>query len=139
MLADANVELQGKNVVIIGRSLIVGKPLAMLMTNYNATVTLCHSRTKNLKEVCQEADILVAAIGKAKFVDSSFINPNGEQIIIDVGINHDENGKLCGDVNFDDVQEKCSMITPVPGGVGKMTILSLGQNLLQATRKLHNL
>jgi len=108
----------------------------MLMTNYNATVTLCHSKTKNLKEVCQRADILVAAIGRPRFVNASFINPNQQQIIIDVGINHDENGKVCGDVDFDDVVEKCSIITPVPGGVGKMTILSLGQNLLQATKQI---
>ncbi len=139
MLQDAKVDLSGKNVVIIGRSLIVGKPLSMLMTNHNATVTLCHSKTKNLKEVCQEADILVAAIGRAKYVDASFINPNKKQIIIDVGINHDENGKLCGDVDFDAVVEKCNMITPVPGGVGKMTILSLGQNLLQAAKQLGNI
>jgi len=139
MLEDADVDLNGKNVVIIGRSLIVGKPLSMLMTNYNATVTLCHSRTKDLKEVCKKADILVAAIGKAKFVDSSFINPNKKQIIIDVGINHDEAGKLCGDVDFDSVVDHCSMISPVPGGVGKMTILSLGQNLLQATKQQANI
>ncbi len=139
MLKDADVDLNGKDVVIIGRSLIVGKPLSMLMTNYNATVTLCHSRTKNLKEVCQKADILVAAIGKAKFVDAGFVNPNKKQIIIDVGINHDEDGKLCGDVDFDSVVESCSMITPVPGGVGKMTILSLGQNLLQAAKIQSNI
>ncbi len=139
MLEDADVDLSGKNVVIIGRSLIVGKPLSMLMTNYNATVTLCHSRTKDLKEVCKKADILVAAIGKAKFVDSSFINTNKKQIIIDVGINHDETGKLCGDVDFDSVVDHCSMISPVPGGVGKMTILSLGQNLLQATKQQANI
>jgi len=139
MLEEAKVDLNGKNVAIIGRSLIVGKPLSMLMTNYNATVTLCHSRTRNLKEVCQRADILVAAIGRAKYVNASFINPDHKQIIIDVGINHDEDGKLCGDVDFEDVVEKCSMITPVPGGVGKMTILSLGQNLLQATKVLNNI
>ena len=139
MLKDADVVLSGKHVVIIGRSLIVGKPLSMLMTNYNATVTLCHSRTKDLKEVCRRADILVAAIGKAKFVDAGFINPNKKQIIIDVGINHDEDGKLCGDVDFDSVVDSCSMITPVPGGVGRMTILSLGQNLLQATKQQSNI
>ena len=139
MLKDADVDLSGKHVVIIGRSLIVGKPLSMLMTNYNATVTLCHSRTKDLKEVCRRADILVAAIGKAKFVDAGFINPNKKQIIIDVGINHDEDGKLCGDVDFDSVVDSCSMITPVPGGVGRMTILSLGQNLLQATKQQSNI
>lgn len=136
ILKDANIELLGKNVVIIGRSLIVGKPLSMLMTNCDATVTLCHSKTKNLKDICQRADILVAAIGRPRYVDASFINPNQQQIIIDVGINHDENGILCGDVDFDDVVEKCSIITPVPGGVGVMTIVSLGQNLLQATKQL---
>lgn len=139
MLQDADVDLKGKKVAIIGRSLIVGKPLSMLMTNYNATVTLCHSRTENLKEVCKSADIIVAAIGKAKYVDSSYLNKNKKQIIVDVGINHDENGNLCGDVDFDSVVDHCSMITPVPGGVGRMTILSLGQNLLQAAKQQNHL
>ena len=134
MLQEHNVTLEGKKVAIIGRSLIVGKPLTLLMTNYNATVTLCHSRTENLKEVCQNAEIIVAAIGKARFLDNSFLNKDKNQILIDVGINHDESGKLCGDIDQASVEDHCALLTPVPGGVGKMTILSLGENLIQATK-----
>ena len=134
MLKSANVEIEGKKAVVIGRSLIVGKPMTLLLTNYNATVTLCHSRTNNLKEICQEADIIVAAIGKAKFLDKSFLSPNKDQVLVDVGINHDKEGKLCGDIDQVSVEDHCRILTPVPGGVGKMTILSLGENLLKATR-----
>jgi len=136
MLQHHDIDVSGKNVVIIGRSLIVGKPLSMLMTNLNATVTLCHSRTRNLEEITKRADIIVAAIGKPRFITKDFLNPVRKSIIIDVGINHDPDGNLCGDVHFDDVQELCSHITPVPGGVGRMTILSLGQNLLKAAKNI---
>ena len=123
----------GKNVVVIGRSEIVGRPLALLMINHNATVTVCHSKTKNLKDFTQKADILISAIGRANFLDRSYLSPAKNQVIVDVGINHDEQGNLCGDVNYNDVFDFCRAITPVPGGVGPMTILSLTQNLLQAT------
>jgi methylenetetrahydrofolate dehydrogenase (NADP+)/methenyltetrahydrofolate cyclohydrolase len=135
MLKYADIDLNGKNVVVIGRSMIVGKPLSLLMTNANATVTLCHSRTKDLKRETQNADIIIAAIGRAKFIDSSFLSPKKDQVLIDVGINHDEEGKLCGDINEEDVSENCAVLTPVPGGVGKMTIVSLGQNLVAAAKR----
>ncbi len=129
LLEHYNIPMEGKNVVIIGRSNIVGKPLQALFTENNATVTLAHSRTKDLKEVCKRADILVAAIGKAKFVTEDYVKDGA--IVIDVGINRDEvTGKLCGDVDFDNVCEKTSYITKVPGGVGPMTIAVLMENLL---------
>jgi len=133
LLKDYGITLSGKNVVILGRSLIVGKPLALLMLNENATVTICHSRTKDLANVCKRADILVAAIGKAKFVTAEFVHP--QQIIVDVGINYDETNKLCGDVDYQAVSPLVEAITPVPGGVGPMTIFTLAQNLLQAAKK----
>ncbi|MCF8057985.1 MAG: bifunctional 5,10-methylenetetrahydrofolate dehydrogenase/5,10-methenyltetrahydrofolate cyclohydrolase [Bacteriovoracaceae bacterium] len=132
MLKHAGVSLEGKSVAVIGRSLIVGKPLSLLMTNYNATVTMCHSKTSNLKQVTKSSDIIVAAIGRAKFINSEFLRSEGDQILIDVGINHDSDGILCGDIDQNDVENKCALITPVPGGVGKMTIVSLGQNLITA-------
>jgi methylenetetrahydrofolate dehydrogenase (NADP+) / methenyltetrahydrofolate cyclohydrolase len=133
LLKFYNIELVGKNVVIIGRSLIVGKPLAMLMTNYNATVTLCHSRTSNLMEHTQNADIIVTAIGQNSFLKACHIKEG--QTIIDVGINRNSEGKLCGDVDFDAVEPIVSAITPVPGGVGPLTVLSLAQNLIETTEK----
>lgn len=133
MFESENIDLNGKNAVVIGRSNIVGKPMAMLLTNANATVTLCHSRTADLKQKCLEADIVVAAIGKAKFIKADMIKEGA--VVIDVGMNRDENGKLCGDVDFEKVKEKCSFITPVPGGVGPMTITMLMYNTyLSATR-----
>ena len=135
MLDHANVDLSGKNVVVIGRSLIVGKPMALLLTNKNATVTICHSRTKNIKEITSKADVIIVAIGKERYLNRSFLNSNKNQILIDVGINHDTNGKICGDIDYEDVVNECHLITPVPGGVGKMTILSLGQNLIAATKR----
>jgi methylenetetrahydrofolate dehydrogenase (NADP+) / methenyltetrahydrofolate cyclohydrolase len=132
LLRHYKIEIEGKNVVIIGRSMIVGKPMAMLLTNYNATVTICHSRTKNLNELAANADIIIAAIGKAKMVNTSYISPNRNQVVVDVGMNQDEDGKLCGDVDFNKVSEITSAITPVPGGVGPMTILSLAENLIRA-------
>lgn len=126
MFESEDISLSGKSAVVIGRSNIVGKPMAMLLTNADATVTLCHSKTKNLKEICASADIIVAAAGKAKFVTADMIKDGA--VVIDVGMDRDESGKLCGDVDFENVKEKCSYITPVPGGVGPMTITMLMYN-----------
>ncbi len=128
LLKFYKIEISGKRVVILGRSHIVGKPLFHLMTNEDATVTLCHSKTKNLKTICKSADILISAIGKHKLINSEFIHK--EMTVIDVGISLDEHGKISGDVDFDDVKEKVATITPVPGGVGPMTVFSLVENLL---------
>ena len=130
LLAYYQIPLEGKNVVIIGRSDLVGKPLEGLMTNRNATVTLCHSKTKNLQAITKTADILVVAVGKPHLITKEYIKDG--TIIIDVGINRLEDGTLCGDVLFEDVKEKASAITPVPGGVGPMTIAELAQNTYQA-------
>ncbi|WP_300258686.1 bifunctional methylenetetrahydrofolate dehydrogenase/methenyltetrahydrofolate cyclohydrolase [Clostridium sp.] len=126
LLKAYNIEIEGKEVVIIGRSNIVGKPLFQMFLNENATVTVCHSRTKNLKEVCKRADILVVAIGRANFIDSSYVREGA--VVIDVGTS-EVNGKITGDVNFDDVYEKVSLITPVPGGVGSLTTTLLLKNV----------
>lgn len=128
LLDYINYDLTGKNVVIVGRSNIVGKPLSLLCLQRNATVTIAHSKSENLKEICKKADVLITAIGKAKFFNSEYIKENA--IVIDVGINRDENNKLCGDVDFEDVYKKVSAITPVPGGVGPMTIASLLSNTM---------
>lgn len=135
MLKKYNIEMSGKHVVIIGRSNIVGKPLAALFLLENATVTICHSKTTNLKEVCKQADILVAAIGRAKMINHEYIKQGA--VVIDVGMDRDENNKLCGDVDFEDVKDIVSYITPVPGGVGPMTITILLKNLINVT-KLQN-
>ncbi len=132
LLKRSGIEVEGKECVVIGRSNIVGKPMALLLLHENGTVTVCHSRTRNLKEVTKRADILVAAIGKPKFIDSSFIKEGA--VVIDVGIHRDENNKLCGDVDFDDVTDKVSAITPVPGGVGPMTIAMLMNNCVESVR-----
>lgn len=124
------ISLEGRNAVVIGRSNLVGKPMAQLLLDRNCTVTLCHSRTKNLKEVTSSADIVVVAIGKAKFLKADMVKDGA--VVIDVGMDRDENGKLCGDVDYADVAEKCSYITPVPGGVGPMTVTMLIANTLQA-------
>lgn len=126
LLEEYGVDPRGKNAVVLGRSNIVGKPMAMLLLNADATVTVCHSKTKNLKEVCAGADILVVAIGRAKFVTADMVKEGA--VVIDVGMDRDENGKLCGDVDFESVKDKVSMITPVPGGVGPMTITMLLYN-----------
>jgi len=131
-----NIDVCGKECVVVGRSNIVGKPQAMLLLHENGTVTICHSRTKNLKEVCRRADILVAAVGKAKFITADMVKEGA--IVIDVGMNRDENGKLCGDVAYDEVSEVASAITPVPGGVGPMTIAMLMKNTLKAAIIQHN-
>lgn len=130
LLQQAGVELTGKRAVVIGRSNIVGKPMALLLLQQNATVTVCHSRTQNLQQTVQQADVVVAAIGKPKFITKNYIKPGA--VVIDVGMNRDENGKLCGDVDFESVAPVCSAITPVPGGVGPMTIAMLMQNTLTA-------
>ncbi len=136
MLEYEHIEIRGKNAVVVGRSNIVGKPMAMLLMNADATVTVCHSKTKNLKEQCLKADILVSAIGKPKFITSDMIKEGAT--VIDVGMNRDENGKLCGDVDFERVKEKCSYITPVPGGVGPMTITMLMYNTYLAALRSKN-
>ena len=133
LLERSSVEITGKNCVVIGRSNIVGKPMAMLLLHANGTVTVCHSRTKNLAEVCREADILVVAIGKADFVGGDMVKPGA--VVIDVGMNRRSDGKLTGDVNFTEVEPIASAITPVPGGVGPMTITMLMQNTLTAAKE----
>lgn len=130
LLKYYNIELSGKNVTIIGRSDLVGKPLASLMVNNDATVTLCHSKTKNLKLFTENADILVVAVGKAKLIKKEYIKDGA--VIVDVGINRLEDGSLCGDVDFEDVKDKASYITPVPGGVGQMTVAELANNTYKA-------
>lgn len=130
LLKRSNISIEGKECVIIGRSNIVGKPMALLMLRENATVTICHSRTKNLAEVCKRADILIVAIGKPRFVTKEYVKDGA--VVIDVGIHRNENNKLCGDVDYDDVVDKVSAITPVPGGVGPMTIAMLMNNCVEA-------
>ncbi len=137
MLSYYDIDVTGKNCVVIGRSNIVGKPMAMLLLHKNGTVTITHSRTVDLKNVTNKADILVAAIGKAKFVGADMVKDGA--VVIDVGMNRDENSKLCGDVDFEAVAPKCSYITPVPGGVGPMTIAVLMKNTLKACKLQNNL
>ena len=132
MLEEYNIPIEGKRAVIIGRSNIVGKPLIQCLLNKNATVTICHSRTKNIDEITKEADILIAALGKPKFVKENMVKENA--VVIDVGINRNEEGKLVGDVDFENVSKKASYITPVPGGVGPMTIAMLMNNVVKATK-----
>lgn len=137
LLAYYNIDITGKECVVLGRSNIVGKPMSMLLLHKNGTVTVCHSRTKNLEEVCKRADILVAAVGIPKFVKANMVKEGA--VVIDVGINRDENGKLCGDVDFADVEGLASYITPVPGGVGPMTIAMLMKNTLTAFKLQNNI
>ena len=137
MLDYYHIEISGKECVVLGRSNIVGKPMAMLLLHKNGTVTVCHSRTQNLKEVCQRADILVVAIGKPCFVTADMVKDGA--VVIDVGINRKADGKLCGDVDFAEVEKKASYITPVPGGVGPMTIATLMKNTLTAFKMQNNL
>ena len=136
MLAYENISPQGKRCVVIGRSNIVGKPMGMLLLHKNGTVTICHSKTEDLKSICLSADILIAAVGRAKFVTADMVKPGA--VVIDVGMNR-LNGKLCGDVDFENVSRIASAITPVPGGVGPMTIAMLMQNTLTAARKQNKL
>lgn len=130
MLSEYGIPIAGRNAVVVGRSVDVGRPMAALLLNADATVTICHSKTVDLPAIVQRADILVSAIGRARFVKAEMVKEGA--VVIDVGINHDENGKLCGDVDFDSVAEKASAITPVPGGVGPMTIATLMENTFKA-------
>lgn len=130
-----NIDLEGKKIVVVGRSLIVGKPLALLLMNYNATVTICHSKTKNLKEITKGADIIISAIGQEGLINCDHVRDDKTQIVIDVGINKNNDNKTVGDCDFQTLSNKVKAITPVPGGIGPMTILSLAQNLLQAAKK----
>ncbi len=132
MLEEYHIPIEGKRAVIIGRSNIVGKPLIQCLLNKNATVTVCHSKTKNIEEITKEADILIAALGRAKFVTEDMVKEGS--IVIDVGINRNEEGKLVGDVDFENVSKKASYITPVPGGVGPMTIAMLMHNVVKAAK-----
>ena len=137
LIHRSEIAVEGKHCVVIGRSNIVGKPMAMLLLQENGTVTICHSRTKNLAEICRQADVLVAAVGRAKFVTADMVKPGAT--VIDVGINRDENGKLCGDVDFAAVEPIAGAITPVPGGVGPMTIALLMKNTLTAAKQQNGL
>ncbi|MBE5849805.1 MAG: bifunctional methylenetetrahydrofolate dehydrogenase/methenyltetrahydrofolate cyclohydrolase FolD [Lachnospiraceae bacterium] len=134
LLKRSDITIEGKECVVIGRSNIVGKPMALLLIANNGTVTVCHSKTKDLKTVCKRADILVAAVGKPKMINSEYIKEGA--VVIDVGIHRMENGKLCGDVDFDDVKDIVSAITPVPGGVGPMTIAMLMVNCVKAAKRV---
>ena len=134
LLKRSNIDITGKHCVVIGRSNIVGKPMSMLLLRENGTVTVVHSKTQNMKEITKQADILVVAIGKPKFVDDTFVKEGA--VVIDVGINRDEDNKICGDVDYDKVFDKVSAITPVPGGVGPMTIAMLMNNCLEAATKI---
>lgn len=133
VLKSSDIPLTGKRVAIVGRSMVVGRPLSMLMLKENATVTICHTRTENLKETCKSAQILVAAAGRARMVDASYVGTDA--VVVDVGINVDENGKLCGDVDFDSLEGIASMATPVPGGVGVVTTAVLARHLVLAALK----
>lgn len=133
LLARSGISAAGKRAVVVGRSNIVGRPMALLLLNADATVTVCHSKTKDLAEECRRADILVAAIGKAKFITADMVKEGA--VVIDVGMDRDENGRLCGDVDFENVKEKASAITPVPGGVGPMTIAMLLKNTCDAAER----
>ncbi|MBE7047291.1 MAG: bifunctional methylenetetrahydrofolate dehydrogenase/methenyltetrahydrofolate cyclohydrolase FolD [Ruminococcaceae bacterium] len=133
LIKESEIDLEGKHCVIIGRSNIVGKPMSMLLLHKNATVTICHSKTKNLKEVCKEADVLVVAVGRPQMVDASYIKEGA--VVIDVGINRLSDGRLVGDVDFDSAEKVAGAITPVPGGVGPMTIATLMKNTLTAALK----
>ncbi len=137
MIASTGVSLEGKHAVVVGRSNIVGKPAAVLLLQRNATVTVCHSRTKDLADHCRRADVLIAAVGKAGFITGDMVKPGA--VVIDVGINRGADGKLCGDVDFAAASEKASFITPVPGGVGLMTRAMLMENTLRAAKLLHGL
>lgn len=133
LLHRSNISIEGRHCVVVGRSNIVGKPMSLLMLRENATVTICHSKTANLKEICREADILIVAIGKPQFITAEYIKEGA--VVIDVGIHRDANNKLCGDVKFDEVAPHTAAITPVPGGVGPMTIAMLMKNCVEAMKR----
>ena len=128
------IAIEGKKVTVIGRSTIVGRPIAQLLINRNATVTICHSKTPDIKSYTKESDIIIVAIGREKFLTADYLSPHKKAVIIDVGINVNDKGDICGDVDFENIQDKVSAITPVPGGVGPLTILSLAQNLIKAAQ-----
>lgn len=132
MLEHFSIDVSGKRVAVIGRSLVVGKPLSMLLLKKNATVTICHTKTKNLEETCKSAEILIAAAGKAKMVTAAFVSPG--QVVVDVGINVDQNGNLCGDVDYESVEKTAGYITPVPGGVGTVTTSVLAKHVIKAAK-----
>ena len=134
MLGEYNIEIKGKRAVVIGRSNIVGKPMSQCLLNKDATVTICHSKTENIKDIIKEADIVVASLGKAKFVTADMVKEGA--VVIDVGINRCEDGKLVGDVDFDNIEDKASYITPVPGGVGPMTVAMLMYNVVKVAKNL---
>lgn len=136
LIAESGIDLEGKNCVVVGRSNIVGKPMSMLLLHKNATVTICHSKTRNLKEVCKTADVLVVAVGRAEMVTDEYVKEGA--IVIDVGMNRNKEGKLVGDVDFASVAPHTAAITPVPGGVGPMTIVTLMKNTLTAAKRLNN-
>ncbi|MBR1417974.1 MAG: bifunctional 5,10-methylene-tetrahydrofolate dehydrogenase/5,10-methylene-tetrahydrofolate cyclohydrolase, partial [Synergistaceae bacterium] len=135
-----NIDLTGKNIAVLGRSLVIGRPVSILLQNKNATVTMCHSKTKNLAEICRQSDIIIAAMGRANFVDKNFLNKDLSQVIIDVGININDEGKLCGDVNFAEIESSVKAITPVPGGVGAVTTSVLAEHVIKSAEKyLYNI
>ena len=137
LIAESGIDLEGKNCVVVGRSNIVGKPMAMLLLHKNATVTICHSKTRNLKEICKTADVLVAAVGRAQMITDEYVKEGA--VVIDVGMNRLENKKLVGDVDFESVAPLTSAITPVPGGVGPMTIVTLMKNTVTAAKRAYNI
>ena len=134
MIRYYGIPVSGKRVVVLGRSLVIGKPVSMLMLEQNATVTICHSKTENLEQICQEADILVAAVGRPRMVTEQMVGAGA--VVVDVGINVDENGNLCGDVDFENVEAKASYISPVPKGVGSVTTSVLAKHVIQAAKLL---
>jgi methylenetetrahydrofolate dehydrogenase (NADP+)/methenyltetrahydrofolate cyclohydrolase len=138
MLQFYDIPIEGQDITIIGRSFIVGRPLNLLLTNLNATVTLCHSKTRNIKEHCKRADIIISAVGNPKYLNKNYISSTKPQTLIDVGINRDINGELCGDMDFENLDGIVNAITPVPGSVGPMTVLSLMENLIKATDGILN-
>jgi len=135
LLRHYGIPIEGKRVVVLGRSLVIGKPVAMLLLGQNATVTLCHSKSENLRDICRQADILIAAAGQREMLDRSYLRCDGSQCVIDVGIHVRENGRLCGDVAYDDVADVVGAITPVPGGVGAVTTSILVEHLLTAAER----
>ncbi|SET50279.1 methenyltetrahydrofolate cyclohydrolase [Natronincola peptidivorans] len=137
ILKHYNVDIQGKNIVVLGRSMVVGKPVALLLLNEDATVTVCHSKTKEIDKISSNADIVIAAIGRGRFVKENFVGESA--VVIDVGINIDEDEKMCGDIDFDNVKDKASMITPVPGGVGSVTTSILAKHIVKACKQQNNL
>ena len=134
MLDHYGVELAGKRAVVVGRSFVVGKPVAMMLLERDATVTVCHTKTKNLAALCREAEILVVAIGHGKMIGREYLSPG--QVIVDIGINFDENGKMCGDVDYEAASETAKAVTPVPGGIGKVTTAVLAKHVVEACSRL---